>query len=138
MALGELISLANEIEAMPLSDKDKERLMVQAADLVRFKEAFPEPVEIVQPFENRGVVLSGLGYTVSVLFCEHHCRKDESLEMPGPAALPDGQQLWLVFITFSGKECCGKIARQAASHPLRARCDRAYVLDYSTGSLNVI
>lgn len=137
MALGELLSLANEIEAMPLNETDKEKLMVQAADLIRFKEAFPEPVRILQPFEERGVVITTGNDRVTLLFCEHHCRKDEALDIK-VVALDEEQLLWLVFITFSGKECCDKIAQQAANHPFRARCERAFVLDYSTGFLHTL
>lgn len=138
MALGELIQLADEIDAMPLNETDKERLMIQATDLVRFKEAFPEPLEILRPFEDRGVIFRAGEQTVSVVFHEHNCRTGEMLDITAPGSLESGQLLWLVFITFSGKECCDKIAGLFAGHPLKQRCNSIYALDYSTGALHVI
>jgi|GEM_PF-4181844 hypothetical protein len=138
MALGELIRLADEIDAMPLNDTDKERLIIQAADLIRFKEAFPEPLEIIKPFEDRGVVFRVGGQTVSVLFHEHNCRAGEMLEITAPDSLESGQLLWLVFITFSGRECCDEIAGLVAGHPVTQQCSNIYTLDYSTGMLHAI
>ncbi|WP_143090433.1 hypothetical protein [Flavobacterium akiainvivens] len=139
MCVNEMIRLASQIQALGLPEEQEEVLMVQAADLVRFKESYPGNLELVDPFSKVSIV-SSEAITAGVCFYGSEDKGALKLmlgETRRLKRLKRVKELWFVYVSGAGtgRESLNGIIDK---HRIKQLCSRVFVLNYNAASVQLL
>lgn len=137
MCVNEMMRLAGQIQALGLPEEQEEVLMVQAADLVRFKESYPGNLELVDPFGKISIVASG-GATAGVCFYGTEDKGALKLvlnETRRMKRLKRVKEMWFVYVAGAGNTCRDNINGLVDQHRIKQLCSRVFVLNYNTATI---
>lgn len=137
MCIGEMMQLAGQIQALGLPEEQKEILMVQAADLIRFKECYPLNLELVDPFGTIGIVSCEAG-TAGICFYSNEDKtalKRMLAETRRLKRLKRVKELWFVYVAGAHSTYLENVNRLIAHNNIKQLCSRAFILNYSTATV---
>lgn len=138
MSVYDMMALAEEIEVQPVCEQEKERMMIQAADLVRFKEAYGSELKVIRPFAGLVSIVTTGNTMAGVYFCDilnpdrlvKQVRKQiEALKV---------QEIWLVMVRDGAIYPQGPAAVNdlALHRQLQKQFNRVFVLNFYKSSLH--
>lgn len=137
MCVNELMELAGQIQAMSLPAEQEEALMVQAADLVRFKESYPGELRVVDPLGRITIVDSEAG-TAGICFYGKEDKGTLKLmlaESKRAKRLNKVKELWFVYVAAAGEACRESTSGFINHHGIRQLCNKVFLLNYNTATV---
>jgi hypothetical protein len=136
MCVTELMELAEEIGNMPLAEAFKEQMMIQAADLVRFKEAYGGNLKIITPFAGPLSVVEADGKRVALNFCLFKNMASLSMTAGRFSHITEATECWLVLVNDCGATPLHDISAFCADAQLLKNFGRIFILNFSKSSLH--
>lgn len=136
MCVTELMELAEEIGTMPLTEAFKEQMMIQAADLIRFKEAYGGNLKIITPFAGPLSVVETEGKRVALNFCTFKNLPSLPLMAGRFSHTTDAAECWLVLVNDCGATPLHDISAFCADGQLLKNFSRIFILNFSKSSLH--
>lgn len=136
MCVTELIELAEEIGSMPLAEAFKEQMMIQAADLVRFKEAYAGSLKIITPFAGPFSIVEVQGRRVALNFCTFKDMPSLPLMAGRFSHTTEATECWLVLVNDCGAAPLHDISAFCADGQLLKNFSRVFILNFSKSSLH--
>ena len=132
------MQLAGQIQTLGLPEEQEEVLMVQAADLVRFKESFAGELQLVDPFSHRVSIVSAEDGTAGICFCgrEDAAGLQQLLnETKRFKRLKKAQEVWFVFVGGPGEAFRQNLNGLMARHNIKQLYTRVFLLNYFNATL---
>jgi len=136
MSVNELLQLADEIANMPLTESFKEQLTIQAADLVRFKEAYPGTVAIVTPFAGPLSVIEADGKRVALSFCSFANINTLPRVAGRFSHIADAAECWLVLVNDGSASPLHDVSTFCNDTTLLKNFTRIFILNFCKSSLH--
>lgn len=137
MCVNELITFEEQIKALGLPEEQEELLMVQAADLVRFKESFPGELQVIDPF-SRVSIVADEQTSAGVCFFSEDDRgtfirvMDETRRLKKYKGI---KEFWFVYVTVAGGTFKDRANKFINQNRIKEFCNRAFVLNYRTATV---
>ncbi|RYD88778.1 MAG: hypothetical protein EOP54_26705 [Sphingobacteriales bacterium] len=138
MCVNELMRLAGQIQTLGLPEEQEEVLMVQAADLVRFKESFGGDLEFVDPFSHRVSLVADEAGMAGICFCGHEDTPAMQQILTATERfkhLKRVQETWFVFVGGPGEAFRQSVSSLMAQHKIKQLYTRVFLLNYFTATL---
>jgi len=141
MSLNDMMRLAGQIHTLGLPHEQEEVLMVQAADLVRFKESFEGDLQFIDPFRHRVSIVNSHEGMAGICFYGHEDRgalPQILKETKRFKRLKKAKEVWLVFIAGPQDQYRPSHKGLIAQHNIKQFCSRVFLLDYFTATLRAL
>ncbi|MFP5439433.1 MAG: hypothetical protein ACLGH8_16750 [Bacteroidia bacterium] len=136
MCVNELMELAEEIDTMPLTEAFKEQMMIQAADLIRFKEAYAGNLKIIMPFAGPFSIVEVKGRRVALNFCAFKDMVSLPLMAGRFSHTTDAAECWLILVNDCAAAPLHDISAFCADGQLLKSFSRIFILNFSKSSLH--
>ncbi|MES2487024.1 MAG: hypothetical protein V4581_13900 [Bacteroidota bacterium] len=141
MCVTEMMQLAGQIQTLGLPREQEEVLMVQAADLVRFKESFEGDLQLIDPFSHRVSIVNSKEGMAGICFYGHEDKgalPQLLKETKRFKRLKKAKEVWLVFIASPQDEYRPSHSGLIAQHNIKQFCNRIFLLDYFNATLRAL
>ena len=141
MCMDELMQLEGQIQMLGLPKEQEEVLMVQAADLVRFKECFAGELQFIDPFSYKVSIVASETNRAGICFLAQENTKSLQqvlYETNRFKRLKRVQQIWFVFVAGPGEACRQNLGRLIAQHNIKQLCSKVFLLNYFDATLHIL